>query len=82
MRSEFKNSVQIEKLWLICRCYSNIKGKQIQSLCLYLERFTPGKIDLLMRKEKSHKLGYYHEKQKKNKFALREIPSSLPFLVN
>ena len=31
MRSEFKNSVQIEQWWLTFRCYNNMYRKQIQS---------------------------------------------------
>ena len=47
MRSEFMNSVQIEKLQLTFRCYHAViaifrEANSNKVQCLYLERFSPG----------------------------------------
>jgi len=81
-RSEFKTSVQIEKLWLTFRCYSNILGKQIQtqgSVFVFRQGFSR-LIQLV--KGKSHKLGYYQEEKAKNEFVLKKLTYTVPFFIN
>ena len=48
---EFKNSVQIVKLWKIFCCYRTLRGSKFNHKvqCFYFETFYPGKYDLLMR---------------------------------
>ena len=74
MRSESKNSVQIEKLWLISRCYKEAISIARVGVCIY---------SLSPIKGKSHKLSWYHEETvKKNEFALKNLAQTVLFHVN
>ena len=74
MRSEFKNSVQIEKLWLISRCYKEAISIARFGVCIY---------SLSPIKGKSHKLSWYHEETvKKKEFALKNLAQTVLFHVN
>ena len=67
MRSEFKNSVQIEKLWLISRCYKEAISIARFGVCIY---------SLSPIKGKSHKLSWYHEETVKKKRICAKEPRS------
>ena len=75
MRSEFKNSVQIEKLWLISHCYKEPISIARFAVCIY---------SLSPIKGKSHKLSWYHEEivKKKKEFALKNLAQTVLFHVN
>lgn len=82
MRSELKNSVQMEKPWLISRCPNNIQGSKLNRKvpCLYLDRFCPGKYDLL--KGSLISWASITKKQQKNEFVRKKLAQTVPILVN
>ena len=60
---------------------SNVYGKESQLQgCLYLERLSTTKVDLL--NEKSPKLCYYHNETAKTEFVLKKLPETVLFLIN
>jgi len=76
MRSEFANSVQIEKLWLthfaVFMLLYQYLGKQIQtqgSVFVFRQVFT--RLNRLVN-GKSNKLGYYHEEKAKKWICAKE----------